>query len=510
MKESIKYLMFKYKYIFVAVLFGVMLFFYWHTYQDVVDLIRSSHRTERSMVEENVFDELRHVDTSYKILEKYLNEDMREISLQMRNYYTRHGGIESIDLAYWKKKYPDYDFYVINEELEVVDATLGHDIGLNFSKFPSFSRLLKRRMQGDAFVADRMDASVKTGKIKKYSYIPTPDHKYLLELSIDIQQANPVAKKLDLYSYAKSLIHKHAIVDAIQIFKINEQGTNSGLVTIGKGTSLDTDIAPEVKQTIERVVQSRQPKTITAAPRNKVYKYRPYLSDTEGGELDWWNSYVIRLTYNTAPLKSELAQQRSLFGVKIALLAFAFLLFQATMMYLFRHTEHVASVDPLTQLPNVKHFKMQFRKATLRQAVRSETEKAVVLFVDLDNFKEINDTYGHETGDIVLQNVASVLRSTLRKDDTVVRIGGDEFLVLLPDMASDADISTVVAKISRALQFFLPVNGQSIAIQASIGVSLYPDSGHALDDLIRKADTAMYRAKNAAHADSNWVVYSEG
>lgn len=157
---------------------------------------------------------------------------------------------------------------------------------------------------------------------------------------------------------------------------------------------------------------------------------------------------------------------------------------------------HMAQYDSLTNLPNRALFSDRLQHA-ISEAVRNRTRLAL-LFIDLDNFKTVNDTCGHSVGDILLQEAAQRLQACVRKSDTVGRIGGDEFVILLPGIEDDAYALAVAEKIRQSLsQPFDPQECQYRMISASIGVAVYPDHGSCEIELIRNADDALYRAKES-------------
>ena len=159
----------------------------------------------------------------------------------------------------------------------------------------------------------------------------------------------------------------------------------------------------------------------------------------------------------------------------------------------------MANYDHLTGLPNRRLFHEILSKALLN-AGRDEMMLAV-LFVDLDKFKEINDTYGHETGDVVLAEVARRLRSSVRKGDTVSRMGGDEFVLILDGIKGEAEIKQVCERILREIRRPLQtMSGISLKITVSIGISIYPKDGREVEELVTSADNAMYRIKKS-HKD---------
>ncbi len=161
-----------------------------------------------------------------------------------------------------------------------------------------------------------------------------------------------------------------------------------------------------------------------------------------------------------------------------------------------KEVAQLAFFDTLTQLPNRRLFNDRLNQSLAR--AQREQSSLALMFIDLDKFKPINDTYGHEAGDFVLQAVARRIESGLRASDTAARVGGDEFLVLLPDLQSKDDALAVAEKIRLALeQPFVTSNGVTLLASASIGIAIYPDQARIQEDLLRLGDRAMYEAKNA-------------
>lgn len=161
--------------------------------------------------------------------------------------------------------------------------------------------------------------------------------------------------------------------------------------------------------------------------------------------------------------------------------------------------EYLANHDMLTGL---------YGRAVMDQLIGHGMESAKrnqrrlgLLFVDLDNFKVVNDSRGHEVGDVVLQQAADRLRGSVRGIDVVIRHGGDEFIVLLYDIACPEDASQVARKILQRLAEPLEVKADPLSLSASIGIVLYPDDGETVSVLLRRADMAMYRAKEGGRAD---------
>ena len=162
-----------------------------------------------------------------------------------------------------------------------------------------------------------------------------------------------------------------------------------------------------------------------------------------------------------------------------------------------RQLAHQAFHDPLTGLPNRALFTDRLEHALTRAPRRGVL--VAVLFLDLDRFKAVNDSLGHDVGDQLLVGIAGLLRACVRGGDTVARLGGDEFTVLLEDLAAPGDASHVAERIMAAMQKPFALGGQELSVSASLGVAL--STGHGTpDELLRDADAALYRSKNRGKA----------
>lgn len=169
----------------------------------------------------------------------------------------------------------------------------------------------------------------------------------------------------------------------------------------------------------------------------------------------------------------------------------------------------LAYFDPLTALPNRMLFRDRLNQAVQR-SMRNRHYIAI-LFLDLDGFKAVNDSYGHALGDVLLAEVARRLEGSVRGDDTVARMGGDEFTVILHALKTreqaENSAAQIASKIITVMNRPFSIQGKDIKIGTSIGVSLYPDDGNDLDELVRRADTAMYHAKK--NGKNNYQFFTD-
>jgi diguanylate cyclase (GGDEF)-like protein len=187
------------------------------------------------------------------------------------------------------------------------------------------------------------------------------------------------------------------------------------------------------------------------------------VNDALAQEIDERHQLEHRLSQTDAALSASLAQERS--------------------------SRHSALHDPVTGLPNLTLFNDRLRKA-ISQAERHSWRLAV-MFIDLDEFKSINDTHGHDAGDRVLQEVAHRLQTIVRSEDTVSRRSGDEFLFLMMEAGSDANAVALAAKILNSIADACHIDDAKLVVKASIGIALYPEDGTSAKELLRHADAAM-------------------
>ncbi len=158
-----------------------------------------------------------------------------------------------------------------------------------------------------------------------------------------------------------------------------------------------------------------------------------------------------------------------------------------------RQLHHLAHHDPLTQLPNRRQLSARLGGALTR--AHATEQRLALLFLDVDNFKSINDTLGHNFGDRVLQGIAERLHETVGSNGMLARLGGDEFTIVLEDVKSVEEVEAKSAEIVAAFQQPLSIDGRDLATSASVGASLFPDHADSAEGLLRAADVALFRAK---------------
>ncbi len=163
--------------------------------------------------------------------------------------------------------------------------------------------------------------------------------------------------------------------------------------------------------------------------------------------------------------------------------------------------QHGAETDPLTQLPNRAHF-----ERALSAAIRG-TERVVLMFLDLDGFKGVNDRFGHRAGDLLLKAVARRVASSVREGDLVARYGGDEFVVLLKGPAASELAPILAQRIVENVSTAYSLEGITFQLSISVGLAMWPEHARDLDTLVERADRAMYRAKR--RGGGRYTIYED-
>lgn len=172
---------------------------------------------------------------------------------------------------------------------------------------------------------------------------------------------------------------------------------------------------------------------------------------------------------------------------------------QQDIIYKQAHYDHLTSLANRTLL----YQRMQI----LIENNSAANKKFGIVFLDLDNFKEINDTLGHDIGDAILIHAAKTLLLSTRKSDTVARFGGDEFIILLDDIADKKTLSHIASKLLHNLQQPIHTHNMDLGLTGSIGISVFPDHGDDFNQLIKHADTALYKAKAAGR--NTYFIYDD-
>lgn len=205
---------------------------------------------------------------------------------------------------------------------------------------------------------------------------------------------------------------------------------------------------------------------------------------------------IIKSAYesNTQLIEQNIYNQKQLFLRSMMLISILYCGFAFIIIYLINANQKIAHEDYLTKLPNRKRFE-EVLETKISEANRKHT-KIAVLFFDLDDFKIINDTHGHGTGDRVLQMVADIIKGEIPKGDIISRLGGDEFAGFISGISEEKEIAEIGERMIAQFKAVFNVDSIKLSVTPSMGISIYPDHGDTVETLISKADSAMYEVKD--------------
>ncbi len=482
------------KYILIIALFLIIIFISYTSYRSTVEVIEDKYSHRQQLVEKSILQTINHINDTYKIAEQQLNQEMEEYSKIMGEKYKHNPEVMDWDLESLKEEFGDYEIYILSSDLKIIKTTFPKDLGLDFSVYSGFSQVLRERLEGNSFTVDRLDMSTSTGEIKKYSYYPTHDNKYLLELSIEADKKFPVLKNLDIFGDATQITEDYEMVEEISFFSV--EPINNGVAKLR--SSVVPFMTPDISETEKKlarksILSSQEQSTVINTEGNKyLYKFFPALISADN-DNEQWNSYVVGIKYNDQIMLEEISGHRRLFLINFVIMILVFLLFILVVSYLLRKFEYQANHDQLTGLANRKLFKEKLN--SLKLSAEKNGSKLAIMFLDIDDFKEINDNYGHSTGDKILEDIAGRLKEIFRTEDIISRLGGDEFTVALGGIVSKKDIIKIADKLIERFKEPLIVDNREFFISVSMGISIYPEDDRQLEELIKKADDAMYKAK---------------
>jgi diguanylate cyclase (GGDEF)-like protein len=239
---------------------------------------------------------------------------------------------------------------------------------------------------------------------------------------------------------------------------------------------------------IDKKLKLNKPFSITAE-----YNYQDFvltfipMKDVENKTA----AYIV--IYKESGYLSDLKMEKKYIEILFYTITFMLMIFTFYVIYNREVLKELALYDNLTKLPNRTLFMIELK--TMMNIAQRNNSKVALMFVDLDGFKAVNDTYGHYTGDELLKYVAKTLQKNVRKADIVSRLGGDEFTIILTDIKSPQEAKKVGQKIVDTLKKTIVIDHKTINIGASIGIAIFPDDAKTLDELVSLADSVMYEVK---------------
>ncbi|MEJ8547304.1 methyl-accepting chemotaxis protein [Brevibacillus borstelensis] len=273
--------------------------------------IVTERNTQLMLVEESVLNSIKAVDVAYQVFDVEMEEQMRKSMAELMEEYSRNPDFSSWDLASYKQKFGGMDIFVLDKQFKIIHSSNTGDIGLDFGNAGAFTEVLKARIAGKDFIADGMEVSVNTGSINKFAYMPTPDHKHLLELGMNLQ-GTPLFQKFNFLDVSNKLMERYASIDDITVF--SHDGYALGK-TDEAGKSLR--VSPELQSVFNESYQTQTVKEATLGREGKsvTYRFVPYKLDEMSSDLS--RSRMIQIVYNHDEVDQAVAANRSKFMLQL-------------------------------------------------------------------------------------------------------------------------------------------------------------------------------------------------
>ncbi|MFA7533857.1 MAG: hypothetical protein WCY46_05975, partial [Tissierellaceae bacterium] len=294
---------------------------YYKYYGNTVSIIQSEYRTRIDLIEQSIINETKYTEILSIIAERDLEEDMKKTSHELVELYKENPHILKWNMVDLKHSYGDFDIYIIDEDMKIVSSSIEEEIGMSFADLPSFSRTLKRRMSGNEFESDSINFSMLESELKKYSYMPTPDNKYLIELSVTIKDRYPELENLNILYLSKRLINKYPFIENIQVYKYDIDTKKSEMLFYDEDTLIGNRTFEKNEELIRNSFETLeiQEHIVTVNGGNYTVRYIPHNLMASEMRMNWWGTYVIEIVYNDFDLTKSINKQRTVFYQSIIL-----------------------------------------------------------------------------------------------------------------------------------------------------------------------------------------------
>lgn len=450
--------------------------------------IQAQEDTNRILIEDHILNDMHTVDNAHLYFDKNVSDKMEEELRALITYYEKNDSVATWELLNMKKEH-GMDIYILDQTNTVVNTTFVEDKGFSFSKCcKNFSALLDERRENGEFYTDGIDVSTTTGAMRKFSYLGTPDQKYLFEIGVDLNDV-PVFQTFDFVKTADSLVEKYS--DLLAVKTINSGGV---FLDDSQDTRIVvTDQSELFQKYYKKAKQTMKPTEYKKRLENgyvETFRFLPYEAETIRGES---TNRIIYVKYGNLSELEALAKNTKQFWLLLVIGMVTSFILLLVIIKLLSKTINLATYDALTGVYNRATYISKMENLLKK---RKENTPGLLL-IDLDNFKQVNDRFGHAEGDKVLIETGKILNHTVKNEGFVVRLGGDEFAIVLYD-TDDYEIQKFAHTILQNFHNLKYTDAESWDILSlSIGGAIFENVKESEMSLFVRADQALYRSKNA-------------
>lgn len=458
------------------------------SYYKIKQFVLENHQFKLEQIEESIKSSIQTLEKVYLFFDQDTEERMKSNFAYLLEQYAQNPNFETWDFQKLKEMF-NMDVYVLNDKNAVIHSSLEEDIGLDFEACCSkFSKTLDERRMSGKFYSDGIDISQNTGLIKKYGYQATPDKKYLFELGYSLEDGKEF-QEFNFLRTIEDLIEKHVSINEIHVI-------NPGGYFFGEHVA-EMKLPSDRKKAFEKALNTG--KTTEIQDKSVVYRYVPYVSEYDNSLT---KNKVIEIVYNDIDVKEAIKKARDSFFIQLIVIITVTIFISLIISHWVSRPMYLAYHDSLTGLKNRAAYEEFLREK------RNEDDFYAYLILDLDNFKLINDTFGHNVGDEQLKKTAEVLKQFEKDGDEIFRLGGDEFVVIIPHTTVEETEERTRQLIDKMNETFSNHKHQKfIPLSVSIGIAFAPMHGTNFDELYKKADAALYVSKEKGK--NQYWIYEE-
>lgn len=470
--------------LFAVMIISIMSFTTHYLFVNDVVEYQNSMRVD---IENNIVADLETMDKAHRIFEKIETDEMKTVLYKLRDYYEENPTIHSWDLDALKETYGQFDFYILNDKGQVEITTHEPSKNMDFNDCCSeFVTLTQERIKTDQFYFDGLEISVAAKDQRMYSYLPTKDHKYLLEVGIVFEETH-VAKEFNYEKTVNSLLNNYDSLEDLRIFTYN------GFVLNNKSELLTyEDLEPDLQQAFLEASKLEKNTEVVKKYKDGVTETHRFIAYHPDQMKDTISKRIIYVKYNN---KSELAlsKQNSIhFLIMLVVGIMTAFVLLVIILKILNNTIRLATYDALTGAYNRASY-LQHMDDLINKRKHFPIG---LLLVDLDNFKQVNDLYGHAEGDTILCEVTKILKQVMGSAGYVVRFGGDEFAIIIENANVDK-VKHYAKQLLTEMQNRRSIFADSSWAQLSfsIGATIQQEPREEESILFERADQALYMSK---------------
>lgn len=437
---------------------------------------------ERRIIEEKI-NLLRYaLDTSERAnmnIDKNISEQMEFISSQLQTLYQENANIEQWDLDTLSLHYGS-DIYIIDEQNVILYSNVAQDIGLNFNLCCStLAKILDDRRNKGGFYVDGFDLEQSTGNIKSYSYMATADRKYIIQLGLSWDN-NPLFTQFNFLNTINRLKESTPLILEINVL-------NLGGLSYGKSENEFT-LEENLKEAFAHTLETGEDTSYEGEFNNQLatFYFSQYNSEIDPGTSQ---TKVIELVYSKSSLQTVLNKHKEAFIFQVFIILLVTTILSLLLSRWISKPIYMAFHDSLTALGNRAYF-----EEYVQIKYTAPGKPYILIMIDVDNFKQVNDTLGHESGDKLLKQTAKMMRDMLQDGEFIFRLGGDEFMIVIPNNQARAK-ALAISLLGAFHDQIASKYELSIPVSLSIGISSSNEHYQDIETVMRHADKALYSSK---------------